>query len=188
MSLISVWETTFLFQCLTTNTHIYHIRFCFDTDPDARMNARSAPTGRSAPTSVTVRTGPSATTSTGPVCVTRALRAPAARTGSVPPACTDSSVTNTAPAKLQTHSGALTLYNTVRTEEGCVSIPETVDVFVLQCQAVFVRIFSQHVCTSSVIIHETFIWDLKGWVQHVSELLKCLVQEIQSSSPPSTLM
>lgn len=69
------------------------------------MNAQLALMGRSVPTSVTVRTEPSATTSTGPVCATRALRAPAARTASVPPACTDSSVTNTAPAKLQIHSG-----------------------------------------------------------------------------------
>lgn len=86
---------------------------------DARTNAPSARTGRSAPTSVTVRTGPSATTSTGPACATRALRAPAARTASVPQAYTDSSVTNTAPAKLRTHSGAAlsTLYTTA---EGCV--------------------------------------------------------------------
>lgn len=74
--------------------------------PDVRTNVRSAPTGLSVPTSVTVRTGPSATTSTGPACATRASRAPAARTASAPRGCTDSSVTNTAPAKLQTHSGA----------------------------------------------------------------------------------
>lgn len=73
--------------------------------PDARRNARWAPTGRSAPTSATVRTAPNATTSTGRVCATRASRAPAARTASAPAASTDSAATSTAPAGWRTRSG-----------------------------------------------------------------------------------
>lgn len=77
-------------------------------EKDARMNAQLALMGHSVLTSVTARTEPNATTSTAPAYVTKASRGLAVRIVSVPLACMDSSVTNTAPAYTQTHS-AVTL-------------------------------------------------------------------------------
>lgn len=69
------------------------------------MNAQLVLMDHSVLTSVTARTVPSATTSMEPVFATKASRAQAARTASVPQACTDYSATNTARAKLKPHSG-----------------------------------------------------------------------------------
>ncbi|CAF92923.1 unnamed protein product [Tetraodon nigroviridis] len=70
-----------------------------------RTSAPWAPTGLSAPTSATARTGGGATTPTGRVCAATASRGPAARTASAPPASTGSCVSGPAPAGPRARSG-----------------------------------------------------------------------------------
>lgn len=73
--------------------------------PGVKRSAQWEPTAHNAPTSATVRTAPSATTSTGRVCATRVSRGRAARTASAQPASTDSAATSTALAGRRTRSG-----------------------------------------------------------------------------------
>ncbi len=69
--------------------------------PGARKSVRSAHTDPSVPFTVTVRMGPSVTTSTERVCVIQDSKGLTARKGSVHQASTVSSVTNTAPVHHQ---------------------------------------------------------------------------------------
>lgn len=73
--------------------------------PGARKSVQSAPMDPSVPSTVTVRMGPSVTTSTERVCVIQDSKGLTARTGSVHQAYMVSSVTNTVPVTQLTHSG-----------------------------------------------------------------------------------
>lgn len=73
--------------------------------PGARKSVQSAHMDPSVIFIVTVRMGPSVTTSTEHVCVIQDSKGLTARTGSVHQASTVSSVTNTAPVTPPTHSG-----------------------------------------------------------------------------------
>lgn len=73
--------------------------------PGARKSVRLAPMDPSVPSTVTVRMGPSVTTSTERVCVIQDLKGLTARTGSVLQDYTVSSVTDTVPVTPPTHSG-----------------------------------------------------------------------------------